>query len=173
MFTQIITNTPTWVWILLAGLIALGYSQSKDRVVSFKRLVILPIVMVLMSANSMAQTFGLVSVASLAWLVILAVAARRIAASALFATGSRYDEASDSIQVRGSWLPLFLILAIFIGKYLVAIVSHINPQLSSNSAFGVACAVYFGGLSAVFLGRAMTYLAMRRQNRVQAQHVAA
>ena len=148
MFTQIITNTPTWVWILL-GLIALGYSQSKDRVVSFKRLVILPIVMVLMSANSMAQTFGLVSVASLAWLVILAVAARRIAASALFATGSRYDEASDN-QVRGGWLPLFLILADFIGKYLVAIVSHINPQLSSNSAFGVACAVYFGGLSAVF-----------------------
>jgi len=43
MIVQIFKGTPLWVWLLFAGLIALGASQLRDRQISRARLLILPV----------------------------------------------------------------------------------------------------------------------------------
>lgn len=162
MFTQIIISTPIWVWALLAGLTVLGYSQTKTRVASFKRLIVLPVVMLVLSANSMAQCFGVVSMVSAIWLLMLMVVAKGTSTSSHFAKSSRYIANQDSFEVRGSWLPMLLILSIFIGKYAVSILTHIEPSLAQNNSFGIACALYFASLNGLFLGRALSYVIQRK-----------
>ena len=40
---QILKNTPTWVWGLFTGLMALGLSQVRDRTQSLVRVSIMPV----------------------------------------------------------------------------------------------------------------------------------
>ena len=52
MLTQIWQKTPIWVWALLAGLIALGYSQTRTRVVGLKRTMLMPVAIFLIKRSS-------------------------------------------------------------------------------------------------------------------------
>lgn len=54
MLLQILTHTPVFVWALLAGLIALGVTQSRDRRVAPARLLALPALMLGLGAWSLA-----------------------------------------------------------------------------------------------------------------------
>ena len=51
MLTQIIKNTPLWVWGLLVGLITLGVHQSSARVASLNRVMILPVIILFFFAQ--------------------------------------------------------------------------------------------------------------------------
>jgi hypothetical protein len=55
MLAEIVKGTPPWVWVLLAGLIALGAVQLRDREMSRARLLALPLAMVLLSLLSTSR----------------------------------------------------------------------------------------------------------------------
>src|SRR5439155_15157054 len=55
MLLQIVQHTPVWVWGLLAGLVALGVSQARDREVSLARITILPLVMLALSFSGVVS----------------------------------------------------------------------------------------------------------------------
>lgn len=67
MFITIIQLTPVWVWGLLAGLVALGLSQSRQREMSLTRATILPMVMVALSLWGAYGAFGHLAVALGGW----------------------------------------------------------------------------------------------------------
>ncbi|WP_373921722.1 DUF6622 family protein [Undibacterium cyanobacteriorum] len=164
MFTQIVSNTPTWVWILLAGLVALGYSQTKNRSVKFKRSLVLPIVMLGLSSNSMLQSFGNQTGVLIAWLASLILLSVVVSKSKVTQNGVKYDGVTDRLELQGSWLPMVLIMAIFVGKYAISVMKHANPSLFEQTSFGVACALYFALLSSYFLGRSLASLKHRKNH---------
>lgn len=59
MFWQIVLHTPLWVWPLFLGLLALGFSQSRDRTVPGSMVLALPAIMVAYSAYGVIATFGM------------------------------------------------------------------------------------------------------------------
>src|SRR5207253_5428726 len=71
----VLKATPTWVWALLAGLIALGVTQLRDRKASLVRVSIMPVAMTafaiwgLTGAFGSAPSFGYML---LAWMVVAA-----------------------------------------------------------------------------------------------------
>ena len=68
MLTQILQKTPIWVWALLAGLIALGYSQTRSRSVGLARTIIMPVAMVFLSLFGTVSVFGATPTVLGAWL---------------------------------------------------------------------------------------------------------
>src|SRR4051794_12812196 len=58
MLGTILKNTPMWVWGLLAGLVALGLSQVRDRVAGWTRVTLLPVSMTAMSIWGTTSAFG-------------------------------------------------------------------------------------------------------------------
>lgn len=152
MFTQIITHTPTWVWGLLAGLVALGWSQTRDREVSLKRVTVLPVVMMIFSASSVLQNNGSQSQLIVVWIaacLLLAACVMRIPLN----QKTHYQASKGMLYVAGSWIPMVLILTIFIGKYALAIVTTMQPELSNEFGFTISHTAFFGALSGIFLGR--------------------
>ena len=152
---QVAKNTPRWVWGLLAALLALGFSQLRNREISMTRMAITPAAMVVLSVWSSASAFGaspLIGYVMLAWATCAALMFGLIATRAPL-PGTRYDAATRTFTVPGSWVPLLLILAIFTTKYIVGVDLAMQPALAHDGTYTLVVGALYGVFSGVFAGR--------------------
>jgi hypothetical protein len=155
MLLQILQHTPLWVWGLLAALVALGASQTRDRDMTLTRITVLPFVMLALSFSGVSSAFGRVPVAFAAWavgVVLALVLARRF----IPVRGAAWSPATRLLHVPGSWLPMALILCLFAIKYLAGVSLAMQPALGIDSQFASGCSLAYGFFSGVFLGRALS-----------------
>jgi hypothetical protein len=155
----ILKNTPTWVWGLLAALLALGISQLKARQAGLARIIVMPVAMTGFALSGMATTFGGAQLAWVlgAWLSAAALVGGLFALGAP-AAGTRYHAATRTFDLPGSMLPLVLIMGIFLTKYLVGVELAMQPRLATDSEFAVAIAALYGVFTGLFAGRAARLL---------------
>jgi uncharacterized protein YbjT (DUF2867 family) len=152
MIANILTHTPIWVWGLLVLLIALGLSQTKTRRVGIARVALLPIVFTALALNSLYTSFGTNGLVFAAWAVDLIAA---VAAMQALPQSASYDAKARSFTLAGSWVPLFVILAIFLSRYVIAVTFALSPQMKMQMMFGVGAGAVYGVLAAYFAGRAL------------------
>lgn len=162
MIAQIVANTPLWVWGLLAALIALGLSQTRSRTARPARVLAPSLGLVAFSAVGVASDFGHTPAALAAWLVTAVLAALAVARRPVPA-GTRYDAARREFALPGSWVPMVLILSIFLIKYAVGVSLGFNPGLRADAGFALAVATLSGLSSGLFAGRALALLRLVRQ----------
>lgn len=167
MLQQILIQTPVYVWAILAFLIYRGVVASKDRVVSYRSVFIIPAVMLMLGANSIARGFGLDTPAGAAWLG--GVIAGAVIAW-VWAGRAIVDRAAGVVMQRGSWIPLMLMMAIFFCKYAVAVTLTMLPALRGNTGFIVPVCVAFGIFNGIFLGRLLRTVAAWNAGRIAAQY---
>jgi len=156
ILVPVLKGTPTWVWGLLAGLACLGLSQARERTASRARTAVMPIAMTSLSLWGTVSAFGaspMFGYVMLAWMfaaaVMLAVVTPTSAPS-----GSSYDAATRTFRLPGSWVPLALILAIFLVKYVVGVDLAMQPTLSRDGEYTLVVGALYGLSSGVFAGRA-------------------
>ena len=151
----VLKNTPVWVWGLLATLLALGLSQLHTRSVSALRMTLMPVAMTGLSLWGTVSAFGgspLFGFVVLAWLASAAATLCLIAPQSPPA-GTRYDAASRSFTVPGSWLPLALIVGIFLTRYTVGVDLAMQPQLARDGQYTLLIGALYGLFSGAFAGR--------------------
>jgi uncharacterized membrane protein len=150
----ILRNTPSWVWLLLAGLVALGVSQMRDRTQSVVRVSLFPVAMTAFALWGATSAFGRSPLAAEAlWLWLLGAAATG-SLLALAASTARYDAATRNFRLPGSWVPLVLIVSVFLARYIVNVRLAMHPDLVRDGSFVLPVATLYGAFSGVFLGRA-------------------
>lgn len=151
---QIIQHTPVWVFGLLIGLLFLKYSQTKTRLLSLKRLIILPVVMLALSGLGIASSFGLQIQSIALWGLGIGAA---LAFNLWLASpkGATYLADEKLFRVPGSWLPMVLILVIFFTKYLVGVLLALHPETVHTPTFATSACLLFGLSSGFFLARAI------------------
>lgn len=156
MLLPILNRTPPWVWGLLAALALLGLSQLRARSVSLARVAVLPVAMTALSVWGTASAFGsppqFTSVL-LAWFAAMALAVA-IAAPMAPPTGARYDAGSRTFALPGSWVPMLLILGIFLTKYVVGVELAMQPGLARDADYARVTGALYGLFSGTFIGRA-------------------
>ena len=120
MFIQILKGTPPWVFVLFFALLALGYLQSRPRVVSPARLAILPAFFIAYSLYGVASAFGGDTPHLLAWASGIGAA---VLLGGMFGrrAGARWDAAAQAFHVPGSWVPLALMMTVFFARYAIAV----------------------------------------------------
>jgi hypothetical protein len=158
---EIVRGTPRWVWALLALVLYLGYTSTKDRTIDVRRLLIMPLAMVGVSLSSVIA--GNISVeAATAWFVALALAAAAGGRLGL-ASGAEPGEQPMTVRLPGEWLSLVLIILMFASRYAFAVTIAIAPRLAAEPAFVIVQNAVIGGLGGLFLGRglAMASLAFK------------
>ena len=154
MILAIVQHTPLRVWLMLAGLVALGLSQARTRELSLLRVTVLPFVLLALSLAGTKNSFGVQPVALIAWMagvsVALALPKRTVATR-----GATWSAATRSLHVPGSWLPLVLIVGSFAIKYVAGAGLAVHPALASNTLFAGLCSLGFGAFSGLFLARSL------------------
>ncbi len=153
MIYQIITHTPVWVWGLLAALLVLGYLQTKPRTISLARSAILPTVMMLLSILGTVTTFAFQSNIAVAWM-ISALVGLVLVLKVFSVTADQFDKTKEVFHVVGSWVPMALIMGIFITKYGVGVAIGMHQDLVQNTMFATLVSAMYGFFSGVFVGRA-------------------
>ncbi|MGB7193165.1 MAG: DUF6622 family protein [Collimonas pratensis] len=152
MFAQIISHTPLWVWALLAFLVYRGVLASVDRELTLKKLAIIPLVMLALSWQGVSTVFGILALPMLCWLLAAAVAATLTWRLFRKDRVSAYPERGVVFQ-RGSWLPLMLMMGIFLTKYTVGVTLAMHPALAQDTAFTVVVCTLYGVFNGMFIGR--------------------
>lgn len=167
MILAIVQHTPLWVWALLAGLIALGLLQTRDRDMTLPRILVTPSVLLVLSLAGVVSAFGGRPLALGAWALGLALAGV-VGRQAVTPRGARWCAARRRVWVPGSALPLALIVALFALKYLAGVSLAIAPRLAADTAFAVGCSLAYGSFSGLFLARAVSLCALARVPRIAA-----
>ena len=157
MIQQIISHTPTYVWALLAFLVYRGVVAAKDREVPLVKLFIIPVVMLVISLVGInghgllgAGVWGVWLTGMLAGVVIVWTTDKG---------GIVVNRAAGTVLQRGSWAPLVLMVAIFVTKYTVAVMSAMHPELQHQMLFVVAVSGLFGVFNGAFIGRLLACVA--------------
>lgn len=154
MLVRILANTPTWVWGLLAALLALGASQMFTRSASLSRVMFLPAAMAGLALYGIFSVFGANPAALLSWCAAAALAVPALLCRPLPARTS-YDATTRRYTLPGSALPLLLILSIFLTKYVVGVTLAMQPALGEDALFAPAVSALYGVFSGIFIGRAL------------------
>lgn len=162
MLIEILKRTPSWVFVLFFVLLALGYYQSKDRVVNRNNVTILPAAMLLLSFYGVYSAFGSALFAITSWLAGVAITACLGYKSAHSSRVSFISE-TRSFSVPGSWLPLALMMAIFFTKYAVGVILARKLPIASELTFIASVSLMYGLLSGIFLARALVILRTARK----------
>ncbi len=154
----IITHTPLWVWLILAGLVYLGLQRTKTRELSSLRIVI------------PAALFGLVAISRLvlgrfAEPALLGTCAGLVVAFGLLMLvkpGRRARRTGNgTVLIEGEWFSLGLILAIFSVNYGIAVVSAINPELANSDNLRFLYGFVNATSAGFMIGRAYAYLSAK------------
>lgn len=162
MFTAIVQHTPVWVWGLLAGLIALGLTQTRDREMSLTRVTVLPLVLLGLSLAGVFSAFGHLPVALGGWAAGFGVALA-FGRSFIAVRGAAWLAARRTLHVPGSWLPLVLIVALFMLKYAVGVSVALHPALTGDAMFAGLVSLAYGAFSGLFMARAWSLRRVAQQ----------
>lgn len=153
MLHQILTNTPRWVWVLLAALLWLGLSQTRPRSASLERITLLPLAMMGWSLYGTIMAFGATPSVLLCWLMACALTCALVLTRTLPAA-TRYDFATRRFTLPGSSIPLLLIMGIFLSKYALGALGAMQGTQVHENNLGLSFAALYGAFSGVFLGHA-------------------
>jgi hypothetical protein len=161
MILRIVEHTPVWVWVLLCALIALGMSQTRTRDVGGARVTLLPVVMVALSLSGALTAFTQVPLALAAWMAGFWLSLR-FAGERMAVRGAVWSPETRHFQIPGSWLPLAMILGLFVTKYVAGVCLAINPSLAANTSVTALLSLSYGTLAGLFWTRARSLLRLAR-----------
>jgi hypothetical protein len=159
MILGILQHTPVWVWVVFAAILLLGLQQTRTRDVSTARATILPVVMIVLSLSGVLGAFAHVPLAWVAWAVGVG-SSLLLASKAVAVRGASRSTQPGHLQIPGSFVPVILILAVFITKYTAGIALAMNPSLAANTGVAVALSLVYGAFSGLFWARAQSIRAV-------------
>lgn len=164
MLLQIIIHTPIWVFALLLALAAFGLKQALPRRVTYRSVVLFPVALVGLSFYGAASSFGASLTPMVAW-VAAAVCTFALVLATPLPQGAVYHQGNRFFDVPGSWLPMVLMMGIFVTKYLVGATTAMNPSMAHDATFMLTFGTIYGVFAGAFLGRAarLVKLAHRTQ----------
>jgi uncharacterized membrane protein len=167
LVSGILNRTPMWVWGLLLGLIALGLMQARTRELTYKRVLIIPIVMLVLSLLGAVSTAGGSFTTVVLWLLGYASVAFALSRPAL--PNSSYNPSTQRFIVTGSYWPLVVMLAIFVTKFAVGIATATGAAWMRSAAFPIVIALLYGGFSGFFAGRALRLLKLKYKQQSESE----
>ncbi len=155
-FVEIVRHTPIWVFVLLAGLIVFGLIQARTRHVAVWLALLLPAAMPLLSLSGVLEYVGLWWPALVAWLLGVGASAL-LCLKTIKPSAARYDSGAGKLLVAGSWIPLLVILGIFVVRYAMAVGLGMGLAVAQDGTVQLAVSLLLGGFSGFFLARGVFF----------------
>jgi hypothetical protein len=161
MIASFLQHVPPFVWLLLFGLIALGVSMSFTRRRSLRSAIVIPLAMIMLSFYGVASAFGQ-AVALAAWLTGVMLALGVSGAAGLWST-IRWSQRERRLVVPGSWIPMAMLMGLFITKFIVNAMLGMHPERGADSQFAALAGFAYGAFSGMFLARGVAMLKVARR----------
>ena len=130
---EIISGTPTYVWILLGYLLVGGWKSRKTHVISWKLLLFMPAIMFAWSIYATALHGG---AALCLWAISITIGVW-LGSLTVRSIDLRFDKQKKLIEIAGGWTPLILSVTIFSLRYFLGATYGLYPDLEKTPAIPV------------------------------------
>ena len=150
--TSIVSHTPAWVFVVFAVLIGIGVRQLQPRVVSRRRLIVLPLVVAAYSLHGVSTASHGSPLALTMWLVAVLVA---FLLTYMSPPDGAVSETADTVRVPGSWVPMVVIVGLFAARYVYNVMLAMHPDVSHSGSFMALFSALFGFLGGLLLSRSV------------------
>lgn len=150
--SELISHTPTWVFVVFFTLLVLGMIQSKERIVKVNTVFILPISMIVFSLFGVLSVYGVTLLAISFWITGLILAlfcGIKLAYPKLVS----FSGQNNRLTIPGSWAPLIFMMAIFFTKYIVGYAVARELAVVNEFMFMATINILYGVFSGIFLSR--------------------
>ena len=152
IITGIVTQTPLWVWAVLAYGLFAGIRSMRQRQIHMGGLLLMPVVFLVLALQSVANAATFSPLFPLAWSVALLIG---------FCLGWRFlsptplsvDRARWSITLPGSWIGLALFILVFGTKYAYGVYTAMNPDAGHHTTVLLAILGLSGLSTGIMTGR--------------------
>jgi hypothetical protein len=152
---EIITHTPTWVWLLLAFLVYRGLAALKPREVQPSRALIVPLIFLIWGGSGLLNGPNSDGLGVISYVVALAAGLAIGRGLAALAPAPSFNRASGLMRLSGSAAPLILTCLAFAAKYSLGVSMGIAPELRESATFAALSGATGGLMAGVFWGRAL------------------
>ena len=146
-----LTKIPPWVFVIFFALLALGLRHARTRRVAPRALVMLALAMAGLSFYGVIAAFGARPAPLLGWTAGMAAS---LALGARVFGPKGMAQAAGQVEVPGSWLPLGLMMGIFMAKFVLGMGTAMGWPVVGQAWFAVAASLVFGLFSGGFAARA-------------------
>lgn len=157
-FNQMLSKTPSWVWVVLALLVVHGVRAFKDRTSTISKVAVPPVLFTLFSLYSAHEAFKLdatvVGIWVVAWVAGIAAAMSVFKGSPI----SVADRDRKLLMLPGSHRVLILTLIIFASRYALAYLMVFDPQLLTATVPEMLLLGTIAGCSGFFVGKLISCL---------------
>ncbi|MCU1135099.1 DUF6622 family protein [Stenotrophomonas maltophilia] len=161
MLQHLASQTPIWVWLLLAFLVTRGIAAMKPAETSLQKLAIVPGLFAVWGAWSISHRFGASLIAWSEWLGGIATGAA-LAWLLLNRLKLTLDRSTGKLWRSADFSLLPLLLATFLVKYGFEVAFAVSPTLTASAGFSAAYLLLTGGFTGIFVGKYARYLASLR-----------
>jgi len=176
MLQQIIIHTPLWVWAMLAFLVYRGWSASADREIPLFKVALIPLLLLALSLHGVYEQSH-ADAPALAAAVLAAVGSGVLSwlatGRAAVASNIAPYPGRGTVWLRGSWLPLLMMVSVFAVKYSVAVLKAMHSGYAQGAVFTLALSLLYGLFMGVPMGRLLRIVHLYRQAQSPAAQAAA
>ena len=156
MVTETLRHTPVWVYFIFVYLLYVGIRSMKARVMSVKRIVIMPLVFIIWSGVSMALS-GRFETVIVGWIALLP-----FGMLAGYIQTRRFDiqvnRKLGRIKIPGTISTLVIIALTFSFKYFAGFMNAVYPDIANGNVFQPTIFAVSGFFTGIFVGRMILYL---------------
>jgi hypothetical protein len=157
MISEILSHTPIWVYGLFIALIVFGIQQARSRAVNAVLAYFLPFGMIALSLAGINSSFGIQPTSIAMWAIGILL---------FTSIGFKYfrddrvtfNRSSKVFFIPGSWVPFFVIMAIFLTKYVFGVMKALDAEILSAPAFVATLSFAYGCFSGYFSSRALNLM---------------
>lgn len=154
--SNVVSGTPTWVWVLLVYLIIRGIKATKTAVIQFWRLLIIPLVFTIWGLAGLLTTLQFTALSAGTWIAAIIIGCY-LGSLAARGVAIRANKSRGLIELPGSPFTLVLILAIFAAKYVLGYQLATDPAAAQSSLYVFFDAGISGLVAGLFIGRVWNY----------------
>ena len=160
---ETLSHIPLWVAVLFIGLVILGLMQARDRQVPLWRAAILPVAMMVYSLYGVISSFGLSVITIVLWLLGIAIAFG-INRTLRYPRHAAYSPDEKTYTIKGSYIPMLLIMLIFWTKFLVGFGKGVQWDMVNTVGFTGAVSLSLGIFSGMFVAGEWRLFVLRKPN---------
>jgi hypothetical protein len=157
---QIFTNTPLWVWFILAFLLKRGVSATKDNPVHLVKSLIVPFVFILWGLEKVFTRFEFPLMIIMTYLIFILMG---VIFSYYLYRNRRFYLKNNVLFQTGSYIPLIVMLFNFLVKYILNVSLAVSPHLYHTFAFNIFYGLICGFTVGLFFGNILRILKVRER----------